>query len=51
MSVGQTRAARRKILLRYGNSRKRSVAEAIAAARRAAMREANYHKKPKLIKH
>lgn len=51
MSVAQTKAARRKILLRYkGGKRHRSVAEAIAAERRASMREANIHKKLKNIK-
>lgn len=50
MSVGQCRAARRKMMLRYSGGRKRSVADAIAAERRAAMRNANIHKKPKNVK-
>jgi len=41
MSVAQTRAARRKMILRYRNpGYRKTVAEAIAEERRAAAREA-----------
>jgi len=45
MSVAQTKAARRKMIARYGDpsKRARSVASALEAERRKAAREAAYH--------
>lgn len=45
MSAADCRAARRKMLLRYGKANKRSVAESIAAERRKAIKEAAAKKK------
>jgi hypothetical protein len=51
MTIAQCKAAKRRIILRYGGaSRVRSVADAISEARHASMRQANIHRKPPPIK-
>jgi len=41
MSIADCKAARRKIKLRYGNPRRRDIAELVAEARRKTERVAN----------